>query len=49
MLDARPAADGLLLSKALRRIDTRRAREAYVVYVRRERRERGASGTEWIP
>jgi hypothetical protein len=49
VLDARPAADGLLLSKALRRIDTRRAREAYVVYVRRERRERGASGTEWIP
>ena len=48
-LNARPAADGLQLSKAIRRIDTRGSRKAYDAYLRRERHERGARDSEWTP
>ena len=43
-LDSRVAADGLALSKTLREIDDPLADEAYAKYLRRERRERGATG-----
>lgn len=48
-LEARSVPDGLELSHALRQIDSRRSRKAYAEYVRRERCERGASPTKWIP
>lgn len=43
-LETRAAADGLALSKTLREIDSPLAGEAYGAYLRRERRERGATG-----
>ncbi|MBT3267465.1 hypothetical protein HN371_09950 [Candidatus Poribacteria bacterium] len=48
-LGTHPAEDRLALSKAVRRIDTRASRKAYRAFLRRERRERGASASRWTP